>query len=143
MAIKMTYVALVLFLLDCDGLKSFILKMRKLKPREVKELTQTCTANKWRSWSSNQATPLPDTVLSSRAHPHQTWPWKATQAHTFRSVRISAGAGSSNRIILVSWEAVFVYFSDTFKFPLSEISSEFSKHSFGCSFITVCGGFDI
>ena len=34
---------------------------------------------------------------------------------------------------------MFVYFSDTCKFPLSEMSSEFSKHSFGSNFITFCG----
>ena len=34
---------------------------------------------------------------------------------------------------------MFVYFSDTCKFPFSEMSSEFSKHSFGSNFITFCG----
>lgn len=68
--------------------------------------------------------------------------WLNTRTHAFQSIHIQICIiGSSKAVILVSWKAKRVYFSGTFTFPLSEISSEFSEHSFGSSFITFCGGF--
>lgn len=118
---------------------TLLLKMKKLKPKKVKGLTklaqltngraETQTQDFWCRQSSFHSGILPSNVAVNHRHTHiPEW--------------VHLSISSSKVAMLASWEAMYVYFSDMFEFPLSEMSSECSKHSFDSNFITFCGGFD-